>query len=92
MLTLDENAIVGQAIVGQAKVGRPKVNNPKTIKFSIRLDVDTEQKLLKYCKKHEISKGEAIRQGINLLLENKNTPAIEPTKAHASVLHRSNLL
>ncbi|MBM6749008.1 MULTISPECIES: CopG family transcriptional regulator [Megamonas] len=69
MLTLDENAIVGQAIVGQAKVGRPKVNNPKTIKFSIRLDVDTEQKLLKYCKKHEISKGEAIRQGINLLLE-----------------------
>lgn len=53
----------------QTKVGRPKVNNPKTIKFSIRLDVNTEQRLLEYCKQHKLTKGEAIRRGIDLLLK-----------------------
>jgi hypothetical protein len=51
------------------KVGRPQAENPKSIKFSIRLDVITEQKLKEYCAKHNITKGEAIRQGIMLLLD-----------------------
>ena len=50
-------------------VGRPKSKNPKSNKFSIRLDDLTEEKLENYCLQHEISKGEAIRQGIELLLE-----------------------
>ena len=48
--------------------GRPKVDNPKQARFSIRLDADTEKKLVQYCEKHCITKGEAIRQGIHLLL------------------------
>ena len=51
------------------RTGRPKIDKPKDIKYSIRLDVDTEEKLVLYCQKHNISKGEAIRQGIYLLLE-----------------------
>lgn len=50
-------------------VGRPKSENPKSNKFSIRLDDSTEKRLESYCLQHGISKGEAIRQGIHLLLE-----------------------
>lgn len=53
------------------KTGRPKVDNPKDIRYSIRLDVETEIKLQEYCKEHNITKGEAIRQGIHLLLKQK---------------------
>jgi len=50
------------------RTGRPKAENPKAVKYSIRLDTDTETKLQGYCEKHRITKGEAIRQGIHLLL------------------------
>lgn len=50
------------------RTGRPKAENPKTVKYSIRLDAETEEKLQRYCAEHEITKGEAIRQGIHLLL------------------------
>ena len=51
------------------RTGRPKIDKPKDIKYSIRLDIDTEKKLVLYCQKHNISKGEAIRKGLYLLLE-----------------------
>lgn len=54
-----------------AKIGRPKVDTPKNVKYSIRLDQETEEKLKKYCEKQKITKGEAIRQGIHLLLQNE---------------------
>mgnify|MGYP000089182256 FL=1 len=47
--------------------GRPKADNPKSSRFSIRLD-ETERKLKIYCEQHDITKGEAIRRGIHLLL------------------------
>ena len=50
------------------RTGRPKSDNPKTVRYSVCLDLKTEQKLVKYCTQHEITKGEAIRNGINLLL------------------------
>lgn len=53
------------------RTGRPKVDNPKTVKYSIRLDEETEKKLMLYCEEHNITKGEAIRQGIHLLLATK---------------------
>ena len=48
--------------------GRPKADKPKDVRFSIRLDEETEQKLQAYCEKCGITKGEAIRRGIHLLL------------------------
>lgn len=52
-------------------IGRPKAEKPKNNRFSIRLDDETEIELEMYCKKHNITKGEAIRQGIHLLLQKK---------------------
>ena len=52
-------------------VGRPKAEKPKSNRFSIRLDNETEMNLKLYCKEHNITKGEAIRRGINLLLGKK---------------------
>lgn len=53
------------------RTGRPKVDNPKNINYSVRLDAETEKLLQEYCLKHGITKGEAIRQGIYLLLAQK---------------------
>ncbi len=49
-------------------VGRPKADNPKSIKYSIRMDAETEQRLKEYCEKHNITKGEAIRRAIQKLI------------------------
>lgn len=54
------------------KTGRPKAEIPKNIRYSIRLDAETEIKLQQYCEIHNITKGEAIRRGIHLLLAEKN--------------------
>ncbi len=50
------------------RTGRPKAENPKSFDVKVRLDAETERKLLAYCVKHEITKAEAIRRGIHLLL------------------------
>ena len=52
-------------------MGRPKVDNPKAERITVRLDGETEKKLEAYCEEHGISRGEAIRQGIHLLLQSK---------------------
>lgn len=54
-----------------SKMGRPKVENPKDIRYSIRLDAETEQRLQAYCAEQKITKGTAIRKAIELLLEVK---------------------
>ena len=53
------------------RTGRPKAENPKCVNYSIRIDVRTEQRLREYCQEHNITRGEAVRQGIELLLEQK---------------------
>jgi hypothetical protein len=50
------------------RTGRPKSENPKSVNYTIRLDIETERKLQEYCAKHNISRGEAIRRGVHLLL------------------------
>lgn len=50
------------------RTGRPKVDNPKNNDVKVRLDNATAQRLEAYCASHDITKAEAIRQGIHLLL------------------------
>lgn len=50
------------------KMGRPKVEKPKEIKYSIRTDAETECRLEAYCDAEGITKGEAYRRGIELLM------------------------
>lgn len=53
------------------RTGRPKVENPINIRTSVRLDKETDDKLNQYCIEHEMTKGEAIRKGVHLLLQQK---------------------
>ncbi len=50
------------------KIGRPKTDNPINIRTSVRLDAETDKKLIAYCQKNNITKGAAIRKGVHLLL------------------------
>lgn len=51
------------------KMGRPVVGEPKSNDVKVRLDDTTHNLLLKYCEENNITKAEAIRQGIHLLLK-----------------------
>lgn len=52
------------------RTGRPKAENPKDIDVKVRFDSELHNKLLEYCKTHNITRTEAIRQGVHLLLAN----------------------
>lgn len=49
------------------RTGRP-TECRKEHDVKVRIDEKTHEKLLEYCKQHNITKAEAIRQGIHLLL------------------------
>ena len=51
--------------------GRPKSEKPKEIRYSVRLDEETETRLKMYCQQKGITRGEAVRQAIQLLLNQK---------------------
>lgn len=54
-----------------AKMGRPKSLNPKDIRFSIRIDANTNEKLEKYAEDNQITVAEAIRRAIRKMLKVK---------------------
>ena len=51
-----------------AKMGRPKSDNPKSNDLKVRLDDVTHKRLLRYCELNNITKAEAVRQGVHLIL------------------------
>lgn len=50
------------------RTGRPKVEKPKQNDIKVRLDDETKVKLDRYCMTHGITRAEAIRRGVHLLL------------------------
>ena len=48
--------------------GRPPSKNPKSIDLKVRIESDVSEKLEAYCEEHGITRAEAIRRGIHLLL------------------------
>lgn len=52
------------------RTGRPTVSR-KEHDIKVRIDNETHEKLLEYCEKKRITKAEAIREGIQLVLEEK---------------------
>ena len=53
------------------KTGRPKAENPKNINVKVRFDKVLYEQLDLYCQENKITKTEAIRKGIDLLLSNR---------------------
>lgn len=51
------------------RTGRPKSENPKEQRFTIRLDNEVGAKLDSYCASTGKKRAEAIREGIQMLLE-----------------------
>lgn len=49
------------------RTGRPKSDCPKAVKYSVRMDDETDSKLKRYCEATGANRGEAIRRGIDLL-------------------------
>lgn len=53
------------------RTGRPKLPNPNIIKLTIRLNPELSKALEEYCIQYEKSKGEAVREGLEKLLAEK---------------------
>ena len=51
-----------------ARTGRPKADKPKSVQYGIRLDAETERKLELYCAAKGVTKAQACRRGIELLI------------------------
>lgn len=51
------------------RTGRPRIGKEKLdIDVKVRFDKELNEKLIAYCERHNISRTEAIRQGVHLLL------------------------
>lgn len=59
-----------EVMIMSPRLGRP-TDCKKDHDVKVRIDSDTHEKLLEYCKNHGITKAEAIRQGIHLVLGKK---------------------
>ena len=51
-----------------SQIGRPKVDNPKDVEVTVRFDRQTNKYLLEYCEQKNITRAEAVRRGVDLLL------------------------
>jgi len=51
------------------RTGRPRKENAITDRVSVRLDTETLRKLTEYCTQNDVSKGEAVRRALHLLLK-----------------------
>ena len=53
------------------RTGRPKAENPKRHDVKVRLDDDTARRLDEFCREKGLTRAEAIRNGIALLLDHR---------------------
>lgn len=53
------------------RTGRPIIGGKKDIDVKVRFDKETHDKLLEYCEQNEVTRTEAIRRGVKLLVSEK---------------------
>ena len=53
------------------RTGRPKSENPKSIEVKARIDLTTDKRLQEYCKENNKTRTDVVREGINLVLDQK---------------------
>jgi cytochrome c553 len=51
------------------RTGRPKTENPINRQITVRLTEQTMRRLKAYCEEKQITKGEAVRKGVEKLLD-----------------------
>ncbi len=67
------NIIVAQKVGDEMspRTGRPKAQNPLIIEVKARIDVETNEKLVEYCKNNGTTRTEVVRKGIEKVLNEK---------------------
>lgn len=50
------------------RTGRPKSDNPKGIEVKARIDAETDKRLQEHCEKHNKTRTDVVREGIELVL------------------------
>ena len=50
------------------RMGRPKSDNPKGIEVKARIDAETDKRLQEFCKVHNKTRTDVVREGIELVL------------------------
>ena len=60
------------------RTGRPKSDNPLSVDIKVRVNRETNDKLIEYCEKYGVSRTEVIRKGIDLVLKNEKNRALPP--------------
>ncbi len=53
------------------RTGRPKSQAPLTVEVKARIDKDTNDKLVKYCKDNNVTRTDVVREGIKRVIEKK---------------------
>lgn len=51
------------------RTGRPKVDKPKTIEVKARIDAETHNRLIEYCKENNKTKTDVVREGIEKVIK-----------------------
>ncbi len=51
------------------RTGRPKSEKPLTVEVKARIDKETNEKLVKYCKQNNVSRTYVVREGIKKVIE-----------------------
>ena len=53
------------------RTGRPKAEKPLTVEIKARIDTETNERLMQYCKENDTTRTEVIRKGIEMVLNEK---------------------
>lgn len=53
------------------RTGRPKALKPKTVEVKARIDKETDDRLKQYCEKHNVTRTDVVRKGIENVLSSK---------------------
>lgn len=50
-------------------IGRPKSKNPKIIEVKARIDKELNDKLVKYCEEHKLTRTDVVRRGVEMVIK-----------------------
>lgn len=53
------------------RTGRPKVKNPLSVEVKARISVETNNRLIEYCKNNNVTRTEVVRMGVEKIIGEK---------------------
>lgn len=53
------------------RTGRPKAEKPKNVDVKVRFDEESHERLMQYCENHSMTRTEAIRKAVDLLVKSE---------------------